>query len=228
MITKNKKYLDALGINIFLSRYPVIFGQKQLSHNNTLLYDKENYIFNMNWEELNEIVLKCTDCELCKTRNNVVFGKGNNKSNWVLVGEAPGVEEDLSGLPFVGKAGSLLDKMLNTIDLNKNQVFITNTVKCRPPNNRNPSNLEILKCLPFLKRQIMLIKPVAILALGKVAAQSLLNTNKSVNDLRGNIYNFGTNILLIVTYHPAYLLRSPKEKRKSWDDLKIVKKLLNS
>jgi DNA polymerase len=188
-------------------------------------------IFNMSWIELGEAVTTCTACELCNSRTQTVFGVGDRNADWIVVGEAPGADEDLQGKPFVGRAGKLLDPMLKAIGLERDTVFIANILKCRPPKNRDPSMFEASRCRPFLERQIALIKPKIILAVGRVAAQNLLNTDTQISNLRGHVHKFGTaNIPVVVTYHPAYLLRSPSEKRKSWEDLRIARRafLLNT
>ena len=152
-----------------------------------------------------------------------VFGVGNQQADWLIVGEAPGEQEDLQGEPFVGKAGLLLNNMLAAIGLNRQKAYIANIAKCRPPKNRDPAPQEIEKCLPYLQRQVELIQPKLILVVGRVAAQTLLKTDTPVGKLRGQLHTYpDTQIPMIVTYHPAYLLRRPSEKRKSWDDLKLA------
>jgi len=174
-----------------------------------------------NWEALETEVAQCTKCGLCKTRSQTVFGSGNKNADWMIVGEAPGQSEDQQGLPFVGKAGQLLTEMLRAIDLDREQVFITNVVKCRPPANRDPKPIEIETCKPYLLRQLALIKPKIILALGRVAAQALLNTDEPIGKLRGKIHALNDTPVVVV-YHPAYLLRSLLDKRKAWADLKLA------
>jgi len=168
---------------------------------------------------LKEAVAKCIECPLHAKRNKTVFGVGDENADWMFVGEGPGADEDMQGDPFVGQAGRLLDSMLAAIDLKRGEnVYIANTVKCRPPGNRNPTPEEALKCEPFLERQIELIKPKLIVALGRVAAVNLLGRDVSVASLRGKVLDYkGTP--MIVTYHPAYLLRSLTEKSKAWEDL---------
>ena len=167
----------------------------------------------------------CVKCGLAATRTRTVFGVGNPHADWLVIGEAPGAEEDRQGKPFVGAAGKLLDAMLQAIGLSREQnVFITNMLKCRPPGNRDPKAEEIAACLPYLMRQIAAIKPKLILAVGRIAAQSLLATDVPLGRLRGRVHRFGPlSTALIVTYHPAYLLRSPAEKRKAWEDLKFAR-----
>ncbi len=172
---------------------------------------------------LRQQVSACRNCSLHETRTQTVFGVGNPDADWLIIGEAPGAEEDRQGEPFVGRAGKLLNAMLLAIGLQREQVFIANILKCRPPNNRDPKPEEVVECEGYLKRQIELIKPRIILAVGRVAAQNLLKVQTPIGKMRGNQYRYAdTDIPVIVTYHPAYLLRSPREKRKVWDDLKIA------
>jgi len=168
---------------------------------------------------------ECTRCKLHKTRTNIVFGVGNPEARLMFVGEAPGEDEDLQGFPFVGKAGQLLTKMIEAMGLRRDDVYICNTVKCRPPNNRNPEPDELLACEPFLKGQLGAVKPEAIVTLGKFAAQSLLRESTPITRLRGQWREY-EGIPVMPTFHPAYLLRSPAEKGKVWDDLKNVMKKL--
>ncbi len=182
----------------------------------------------MDWEQLSAEVTNCTACPLSQTRTQTVFGVGDNQAEWLYVGEGPGAREDALGEPFVGPAGKLLDNMLAAIGLNREkQVYITNIVKCRPPNNRNPNNDETQQCEPYLARQIALIKPKLIIALGKVAAQNLLGRDDSIASLRGTRHEYA-GIPLIVTYHPAYLLRALPEKAKAWEDLCFAKEIMQS
>ena len=160
----------------------------------------------------------CTRCRLHETRTQTVFGVGNPAADWLIIGEAPGAEEDRRGEPFVGRAGRLLDEMLRAIGEARSSVFIANVLKCRPPNNRDPKPDESAACRSYLERQIELINPRIILAVGRIAAQQLLATDAPVGRMRGKVHRLG-DVPLIVTYHPAYLLRSPTQKRKSWDDL---------
>jgi DNA polymerase len=180
------------------------------------------------WEMLRAEVAACTKCSLCETRTQTVFGIGNHRARWLIVGEAPGAEEDRRGEPFVGRAGQLLNSMLRAVDLTRDNVFIANVLKCRPPGNRDPKPEEAANCLPYLERQIALVEPALMLAIGRVSAQTLLGTDAAVARLRGRVHHFGERrIPLIVTYHPAYLLRAPAEKRKAWDDLKLARDLLD-
>ena len=168
----------------------------------------------------------CTACELSKTRTNVVFGSGNPEAKLMFVGEAPGMEEDLQGAPFVGRAGQLLTKIIESIGLKRSDAFIANILKCRPPQNRNPLPTEISACEHFLKRQIEVINPRIICALGKFAAQTLLRSEEPISKLRGNFFNYH-GAKLIPTYHPAYLLRNPGGKRDVWEDMKKIRKELS-
>jgi DNA polymerase len=172
-----------------------------------------------NWPELKKQVKDCTACKLRATCTQTVLGVGDEKAEWLFVGEGPGADEDVQGEPFVGQAGKLLDNMLAAIKLKRgNNVYIANVVKCRPPNNRIPEADEIVQCLPYLQRQVALIQPKIIVALGKTAACALLGHDATLGSLRGKVYQY-QGISLIITYHPAYLLRSPGEKAKAWQDL---------
>ena len=173
----------------------------------------------MGWEELKQTVRDCTVCKLRAGCTQTVFGVGDEQADWLFVGEGPGADEDIKGEPFVGQAGKLLDNMLAAISLKRgNNVYIANIVKCRPPNNRTPAPDEAAACMPYLQRQIALIKPKIIIALGRTAATSLLGRDATLGSLRGKVHDYhGTP--LIITYHPAYLLRSPPEKAKAWQDL---------
>jgi uracil-DNA glycosylase family 4 len=177
------------------------------------------------WQSLQSEVAGCTKCALATTRTQTVFGVGNPHADWLVIGEAPGAEEDRQGKPFVGAAGKLLDAMLQAIDLSRDRnVFILNMLKCRPPHNRDPKPEELDACLPYLMRQVAAIKPKLILAVGRIAAQNLLATDSSLARLRGRVHQFGPLCTpLIVTYHPAYLLRTPADKRKAWEDLKFAR-----
>jgi DNA polymerase len=176
------------------------------------------------WPTLRERVASCTACDLCKTRTQTVFGVGNTQADWLVIGEAPGAEEDRQGEPFVGRAGQLLNAMLLAIGLPRESVFIANILKCRPPGNRDPRPDEVAKCLPYLSQQIALLKPRMILVVGRIAAQTLLATDAPLARLRGKLHRFGgADTPLVVTYHPAYLLRTPADKRKAWEDLKFAR-----
>ena len=176
------------------------------------------------WGTLRERVAGCMACGLCKTRTQAVFGVGNTRAEWMVIGEAPGAEEDRQGEPFVGRAGQLLNAMLLAIGLPRETVFIANILKCRPPGNRDPKPEEVSKCLPYLSNQVALLAPKIILVVGRIAAQNLLGTDVPLARLRGKLHAFGeSNIPLVVTYHPAYLLRTPADKRKAWEDLKFAR-----
>jgi DNA polymerase len=178
------------------------------------------------WIELKQAVPACTACGLHKSRTQTVFGVGDENADWLLVGEAPGAEEDRLGDPFVGQAGKLLDNMLAAIGLNRREkVYIANVLKCRPPGNRNPEPDEVAKCTPHLLRQIELIRPKLIVAMGRFAAQTLLGTDASIASLRGRVHAYA-GLPLIVTYHPAYLLRNLPDKSKAWADLVFAKKTM--
>lgn len=173
------------------------------------------------WHDLQHEVSICRACELCETRTQTVFGVGNHHASWMLIGEAPGQNEDLQGEPFVGKAGQLLTEMLRAIGLKREEVFIANMLKCRPPNNRDPQAGEIAACHDFLQRQIELLQPKLIVAVGRIAAQNLLKTQQPLAKLRGVRHRLG-NYPLVVVHHPAYLLRALSEKAKAWDDLQFA------
>ncbi|MFA6442300.1 MAG: uracil-DNA glycosylase [Sterolibacterium sp.] len=181
--------------------------------------DRTASIAAMGWDELRASVASCTACELCQMRKQAVLGVGDLSPDWLFVGEGPGAEEDERGEPFVGQAGKLLDSMLAAIDLQRGRkVYIANTVKCRPPGNRTPTPAETVACWPYLERQIALLKPKLIVALGKPAAQTLLQREVKVGEARGRLFEHD-GIALIVTYHPAYLLRTLPDKAKAWEDL---------
>jgi DNA polymerase len=189
------------------------------------------HVDTMGWPELREAVSGCTACKLCTGRKQTVFGVGNERAHWMIVGEAPGEQEDLKGEPFVGKSGQLLDNMLRAVGLTRGeapadqQVYIANTVKCRPPGNRNPEPAELAQCEPFLIRQIALVQPRMILAMGRFAVQSLLRSTEPIGRLRGRVHQY-QGVPLVVTYHPAYLLRNPEDKSRSWEDLCLAKEAL--
>ncbi|MEK7260717.1 MAG: uracil-DNA glycosylase [Pseudomonadota bacterium] len=177
------------------------------------------------WQALQEAVRSCTQCGLHKTRTQTVFGVGDPAASWMFIGEAPGADEDKQGEPFVGRAGQLLNAMLFAMGLKREEVYIANVLKCRPPGNRDPQPEEVAQCEPYLIRQIEHIRPKLIVALGRHAAHSLLKTDVPLARLRGQRLSYH-GIPLIVTYHPAYLLRSPGEKRKAWDDLMLAKNMM--
>lgn len=176
----------------------------------------------LGWDELARAVGSCTLCPLHTTRTQGVFGVGDRNAQWMVIGEAPGADEDRQGEPFVGRAGQLLNSMLKAIGLTREQVFIANILKSRPPSNRDPRPEEVRACIPYLFRQIELVNPKLILCVGRIAAQTLLETDTPIGKLRGQLHRIAGNRPMIVTYHPAYLLRSPGEKRKSWADLLLA------
>ena len=199
------EYLKAMGVQQWVARDAVAAVAE---------------VDSLDWPELEQRVSACTLCDLQESRTRTVFGAGNRNADWLVIGEAPGADEDRQGEPFVGPAGQLLTEMLYAIGLQRDDVFICNILKCRPPDNRNPSTQEIAHCNVYLQRQIKLIMPRLILAVGGVAANSLLEMKEKVGSLRGKVHYYGAqDIPLVVTYHPAYLLRSPLEKRKVWNDL---------
>jgi uracil-DNA glycosylase family 4 len=190
----------------------------------------------LDWPALRAAVAGCRACGLCETRTQTVFGTGHPQAHWMVVGEAPGEQEDLSGEPFVGAAGQLLDAMLRALALTRSEegdappsqrVYIANTLKCRPPRNRNPESFELARCEPFLVRQIELLRPRIILAMGRFAVQALLRSSEPVGRLRGRVHRY-QGVPLVVTYHPAYLLRQPQDKARAWDDLCLAAELAAS
>ena len=206
-------YLKILGIEVFQLKHT------QPNQSSSLYPD---------WDRVIQEVATCKACALHKSRTQTVFGTGSHQAKLMIIGEAPGFYEDQQGQPFVGQAGQLLTAMLKAIELTRESVFITNILKCRPPNNRDPLPEEISSCTPFLEKQIQWINPKLILALGRIAAHYLLKQKASLESLRGKMHRFGEkNIPLLVTFHPAYLLRNPQDKRKAWVDLQVVKKTLD-
>jgi len=192
----------------------------------TLTDDRPATIMQMDWQGLQSCVSECTACSLAKTRTQTVFGVGDPNADWLIIGEAPGAEEDRKGEPFVGQAGKLLDNMLAAIQLKRgSNVYIANVLKCRPPENRDPHGEEVTQCDPFLKRQVELIKPKLILALGKFAAQSLLDSDNTIASMRGKLHDYH-GVPVIVTYHPAYLLRNLQDKARAWEDLCLARKTM--
>jgi len=195
-----------------------------LAHNARMFW---NDVQRDDWQSLQARVTRCTACDLHSTRTQTVFGVGNQQADWLIVGEAPGADEDRQGEPFVGRAGQLLNNMLLAIGLRREQVYIANILKCRPPNNRDPRPEEVMQCEHYLRRQVELLQPKIILAVGRIAAQNLLKTDTAIGRLRGKLHYYGGDseglkIPVVITYHPAYLLRSPKEKRKAWQDLQFA------
>ncbi len=197
------------------SRSPVIGG-----------YPGEPWAQLQDLDQLNKAICTCQKCPLGSTRTKFVFGVGNPNADLVLVGEAPGADEDAQGEPFVGRAGQLLNKILEAINFKREEVFICNILKCRPPNNRDPLPEEVASCEPYLWKQLELIRPKLILCLGRIAAQVLLKTNDTLSSMRGTVHDY-RGIPLMVTYHPAALLRNPNWKRPAWEDVQQMRKLFN-
>lgn len=204
----NLNYLNAMGISLWQLRNPTQPATNE-------------------WDILRTAALKCTACNLHQSRTQVVFGVGNPQAELMIIGEAPGFHEDQQGEPFVGRAGQLLNAMLLTLGLDRDSVYIANILKCRPPNNRDPAPEEVKHCTPFLEKQIALVQPKLLLALGRIAAHYLLNNTTSLSQLRGKILTY-QNTPLLATYHPAYLLRNPADKRKAFQDLQLVARTLQS
>lgn len=214
---RRARYLEALGIDVWVPRHPPAPAAAAAPRRDPASLD---------WPALRACVSECTLCALHQGRTQTVFGVGDTTARWMVVGEAPGADEDRQGEPFVGAAGQLLNAMLAAIDLPRETVYIANVLKCRPPDNRDPRPEEVSECLPYLHRQVALLRPQIILAFGRVAAQNLLGTDSTLGKLRGTVHRFGAlNTPVVVTYHPAYLLRSPGEKRKAWEDLKFARRV---
>jgi uracil-DNA glycosylase len=215
-----QRYLDALGIPVFRLR-----GAAPAAGDAAV--DAAALPASSVWDRLEGEVSACTLCDLHRTRTRTVFGVGRRDADLMVIGEAPGADEDRLGEPFVGRAGKLLDAMLRAIGLGREDVFIANILKCRPPNNRDPQPAETAQCTPYLERQIALIAPRVVLAVGRIAAQHLLQSDLAIGRLRGKALTFGSErIPIVVTYHPAYLLRSPQAKAKAWQDLCLVRRLM--
>jgi len=219
LTTLQQYYLQKMGVDVYVPKHGVVASVERDTQSAGA--NAEDRAFDQKaWDDLQTAVAACTKCELHKGRIQTVFGVGNVRAEWMIIGEAPGAEEDKQGEPFVGRAGKLLNSMLRAIGLQREQVFIANILKCRPLNNRDPKPEEVACCEGYLKQQIAMIKPKLILAVGRIAAQKLLKIDTPIGQMRGRLYEYpGTHIPVVVTYHPAYLLRSPREKRKSWQDL---------
>jgi len=214
---RQHEYLQLLGIDVWVARDTVAVAEMVSATGQSGVDD---------WTQLREQVAGCRLCPLHQGRTQTVFGTGNQTADWMVIGEAPGAEEDRQGEPFVGRAGKLLTSMLFAIGLQRQQVFIANILKCRPPNNRDPAPAEVNACGDYLRRQIALVRPKIILAVGRIAAQNLLKIDTPIGKMRGQAYRYADlDIPVVVTYHPAYLLRSPREKRKAWEDLQIAMQL---
>lgn len=217
------KKLQAMGVTIWQAKKNSRISTE--SEKDWHGHDLPKEFSDLDWEQLETEAKACTLCDLAKTRTKVVFGVGNKKSKVILVGEAPGANEDLQGEPFVGRAGKLLDEMLRSIGLDRAKVYIANILKCRPPNNRDPLPNEVGLCTPYLQKQIEIIKPNIIIAVGRIAAHFLLNTDQAMAKLRANSHLYNQTPLYVI-YHPAYLLRSPREKAKAYQDLLKIKKFM--
>jgi len=219
-------YLDALGIDVFVRRAreaPPVLPAVPLVAERRSPESSEPH----EWSQLQNLVSNCTRCPLHLTRTQTVFGVGSQRADWMIIGEAPGAEEDRRGEPFVGRAGKLLDEMLRAVGLSRENVFIANILKCRPPNNRDPAASEAEACRSHLDRQIELLRPRLILAVGRIAAQQLLGSDETVGRLRGRVHTLEKQeIPVVVTYHPAYLLRTPKQKREAWKDLCLARRVI--
>ena len=222
---RQRQYLQLMGIEVWLERGADGDEATAVDGAAAAIADPSETAV---WEKLRSQVTVCRKCVLHQGRTRTVFGVGDIHADWMLIGEAPGAEEDRQGEPFVGRAGKLLNAMLLAIGLKREQVFIANILKCRPPNNRDPRPEEVAACAPYLKQQIDLIKPKIILALGRIAAQNLLKVDTPIGKMRGRRYEYpDPRVPVVVTYHPAYLLRSPREKRKSWQDLQLAMQIYN-
>ena len=221
------QYLEAMGIDVWVSRKGTRVDELQtVDETESQLIEQSNNLLESDaesWVVLQKQVAECKQCSLCNTRTQTVFGSGNQNADWLFIGEAPGQNEDLEGKPFVGKAGKLLTEMIRALGLDREEVYITNILKCRPPDNRDPKIEEIKTCNGYLQQQVEMVKPKIILAVGRIAAQSLLETNEPLSKLRGVTHQL-SGIPLVVVYHPAYLLRSLLEKRKAWQDLQLAMK----
>ena len=219
---QRRAYLSALGIDVWTQRGGGDDAESQYAED-----DPQPGSALLGWDEIREKIAACTKCALHKTRTQTVFGVGSQSAELMVIGEAPGAEEDRRGEPFVGRAGKLLDEMLRAVSLGRDTVFVANILKCRPPNNRDPLVDEAAACRRYLERQIELVSPKLILAVGRIAAQQLLGTDAPLGRLRGQKHYLNDGQLpVVVTYHPAYLLRSPTQKRKAWQDLCMAREIL--
>ncbi len=231
-IPAHGEYLQAMGIQQWVSRDrpPADAFEVQATEEGgatdgaAVLQPTAIDVSMLDWAALEARVSACERCALHATRQRTVFGSGDRSADWLIIGEAPGADEDLQGEPFVGRAGMLLTAMLQAVGYRRDQVYITNILKCRPPRNRDPLADEVSCCRAYLERQIELVNPRLILAVGRIAAHNLLGTETAIGKLRGTVHHYGKDrIPLVVVYHPAYLLRSPLEKRKAWEDLKLAR-----
>lgn len=217
---RQREFLDEMGIQVWVRR------QSPAAHPGVAAAQARGS--EVEWDALRAEVAGCKRCPLHATRTQTVFGVGNAAARWMVIGEAPGAEEDRQGEPFVGPAGQLLNEMLRAVGLRRGDVFIANILKCRPPDNRDPGPNEVSACADYLARQVQLVSPWLILAVGRIAAQHLLHQDAPVGRLRGRVHAYGTSgIPLVVTYHPAFLLRSPGQKRAAWDDLRLACSLVD-
>lgn len=228
--TTKLQYLDAMGIQAWQRRdlaAPAATAAPGVISPEPSVSPTHTDVSQLDWQSLAAVVSACQRCPLHETRTQTVFGVGDTKARWVFVGEAPGAEEDRQGEPFVGRAGQLLNAMLFALGLKREDVYIANVLKCRPPDNRDPRPGEVEACEPYLLRQLELIQPSIIVALGRHAVHSLLKTDLALGRLRKTRHNYhGTP--LVATYHPAYLLRSPQDKAKAWEDLKLAQSIVNA
>jgi DNA polymerase len=217
---RHAAYLDALGVDVYVRRDPPPQAP-------AVSVAASSEVAVLDWDALRQAVAACTRCELHATRTQTVFGVGSLNARWMFIGEAPGADEDRQGEPFVGRAGQLLTSMIRALGLRREDVYIANVLKCRPPGNRDPRPEEARACRDYLERQIELVAPALIVAVGRIAAQNLLGTDTPLARLRGKVHALGARRRpLLVTYHPAYLLRSPGEKRKAWQDLLFARQLV--
>jgi len=225
MSSRRLAYLDALGVDVYVRRSSTTAAVPEEAPPGVPPRAAppdvaERPEASLDWDSLRAAVAACTRCSLCETRTQTVFGVGAPHAKWMFIGEAPGADEDRQGEPFVGRAGQLLTSMLRALGFGRGDVYIANVLKCRPPGNRDPKPEEALQCRGYLERQIELVSPELIVAVGRIAAQNLLATDTALARLRGTVHALGARGWpLVVTYHPAYLLRSPGEKRKAWQDL---------
>ncbi|MHB1587606.1 MAG: uracil-DNA glycosylase [Acidiferrobacteraceae bacterium] len=220
-----RHYLSAMSIDVWEERRPRTPPAARIPDRDGEGERVDRGVATLDWSELKREVESCRRCPLHAGRTQTVFGTGNPKASWMFVGEAPGAEEDRQGEPFVGRAGQLLNAMLFAVGLKRDEVYIANVLKCRPPSNRDPADPEVCACEPFLARQIALVQPRLIVAMGRFAAHSLLKTDTPLGRLRGQKFQYGDRPL-VVTYHPAYLLRNPVDKRKVWHDLLLARSIV--
>ena len=220
------QYLEAMGIDVWVSKHKAQDEELSFFFDEKIVADTssndETGLPEDKWNILQKEVAECMRCTLCNTRTQTVFGTGDKNADWMFIGEAPGHDEDLEGKPFLGQVGDLLTEMIRSLGLERDSVYIANVLKCTVPDNKKPKVEEIKSCHDYLHRQIQLVQPKVILAVGRIAAQTLLDTNEPLSKLRGVTHQLGGEIPLIVVYHPAYLLRSLLEKKKAWQDLQLA------